>query len=65
MGGDLNRLEPTKMEDFSKRRATWIMLKEGGFIPYMQAMAGYDENYLQQFVASWKDRCMTINGITF
>ena len=35
MGGDLNRLEPTKMEDFSKRQATWIMLKEGGFVPYI------------------------------
>lgn len=47
MGGDLNRLEPTKMEDFSKRQATWIMLKEGRFVPYMQTMAGYDENCSQ------------------
>lgn len=52
MGEDLNKLEPTKLEDFSKRQATWIMLKKGGFIPYMQAMAGYDENYSQQYVAS-------------
>ena len=44
MGGDLNRLEPMKMEDFSKRHATWIMLKEGGFVPYMQVMTGYDDN---------------------
>ena len=33
MGGDLNRLKPTKMEDFSKRQATWISLKEEGSSP--------------------------------
>ena len=65
MGGDLNRLEPTKMEYFSKRQATWIMLKEGGFVPYMQALAGYDENCSQQFVNSQKDRWVAINDITF
>lgn len=65
MGGDLNRLEPMKMEDFSKRQATWIMLKEGGFVPYMQVVASYDENCSQKFIYSRKDRRVTINGITF
>ena len=44
MGGDLNRPELPKIEDYSKRMATWFMLKEGGFIPFMQSMKGYDEN---------------------
>lgn len=65
MGGDLNRLEPTKLEDFSKSWATQIILKEGGFVPYMQAMAGYDENCSQQFIATQKDRQVTINDISF
>ena len=47
MGGDLNREEPMNMEDFSKRQATWILLKKGEFVPYMQAMVGYNENCLQ------------------
>lgn len=65
MGGDVNSLDPTKMEDFSKRQATLIIPKEGGFVPYMQAIVGYDENNSQQFVSSWKDMRVTINGITF
>ena len=65
MGGDLNRLEPTKIESFKDRMATWFLLKEGGFFPYMQAMAGYDENCGLQFVNEWNDRKVTINGITF
>ena len=35
MGGDLNRLEPTKMEYFIDMMAPWFLLKEGGFLPYM------------------------------
>ena len=31
MGGDLNRLEPTKIENFKDWMATWYLLKEGGF----------------------------------
>ena len=65
MGGDLNRLEPPKREDYSKRMVTWFMLKEGGFIPFMQSMKGYDENCSLQFVNGWSDRRVTINGITF
>ena len=41
------------------------MLKEGGFIPYMQSIVGYDENCALQFVNGWNDRKVTINGITF
>ena len=41
------------------------MLKEGGFLPYMQSMEGYDENFSLQFVSRWNDRRVTINGITF
>ena len=41
------------------------MLKEGGFIPYMQSMAGYDANCALQIVNRWNDRRFTINGITF
>ena len=44
MGGDLNRMEPKKMENFRDRMATWYLLKEGGFLHYMMSMAGYDEN---------------------
>ena len=65
MGGDLNRMEPTKMENFKDRMATWYLLKEGGFLPYMMSMAGYDENCALQFVNSWNERKATINGITF
>ena len=65
MDGDLTRLEPTKIEDFKERMVTWFMLKEGGFIPYMQAMAGYDENCALQFVNGWNDRRVTIYGILF
>ena len=35
MGGDLNRLEPMKMENFKDKMSTWFLLKEGGFFPYM------------------------------
>ena len=31
MGGDLNRLEPTKIENFKDRMATWFLLKEEVF----------------------------------
>ena len=65
MGGDLNWMEPTKMENFKDRMATWYLLKEGGFLPYMISMAGYDENCALQFVNSWNERKVTINGITF
>ena len=65
MGGDLNRMEPTKMENFKDRMVTWYLLKEGGFLPYMMSMAGYDENCALQFVNSWNERKATINGITF
>ena len=44
MGGYLNRMEPTKVEDFSKRMATYFMLKEEYLVYYMEAMVGYDEN---------------------
>ena len=65
MGGDLNRLEPTKIENFKDRMVTWYLLKEGVFFPYMMSMARYDENCVIQFVNSWNDRKVTINGITF
>ena len=35
MGGDLNRLEPMKIENFKDRMVTWYLLKEGGLLPYM------------------------------
>ena len=40
MGGDLNRLEPMKIENFKDRMATWYLLKEGVFFPYIQSMVG-------------------------
>ena len=33
IGGDLNRLEPMRIENFKDRMATWFLLKEGGFFP--------------------------------
>ena len=65
MGGDLNRMEPTRIENFKDRLVTWYLLKEGGFLPYMMSMAGYDENCALQFVNSWNERKVTINDITF
>ena len=65
MGGDLNRLEPPKIKDYSTRMATWFIFKEGVFLPYMQSMEGYDENCSLQFVNKWNDRRVTINEITF
>ena len=65
MGGDLNRIEPPKMEDYSKHMATWIMLKEGGFIPFMEAIEGHEKNCSLQFVNGWSDIMVTINRITF
>ncbi len=62
---DLNRLEPMKMENFKVRIATQFLLKEGGFLTYMQAMAGYDKNCALQFVNGWNDYKVTINEITF
>ena len=53
------------MEDYSKRMATWFILKEGGFIPFMEAIEGHDENFSLQFANGWSDRMVTINGITF
>ncbi len=41
------------------------MLKGSGFILYMEAMSGYNENRSLQFVNSWKDRRVMINGISF
>ena len=65
MGGDLNRMEPMRIENFKDRMATWYLLKEGGFLSYMLSMAGYDENCALLFVNSWNDRKVTINNITF
>ena len=40
MGGDLNRLEPTRIEDFSKRMVTWFMLRGAGGIYSLHAIYG-------------------------
>ena len=48
-----------------ERLETLVMLKEGGFIPYMEAMVAYDENCSTQFVNGRNDRRVTINGISF
>lgn len=65
MGGDLLRIEPSIIEDNARKPLVWYMLKEGGFIPFMEVLNGYGESCSLQFVNSWEDRRVTINGILF
>ena len=65
MGGDLLHIEPSMVEDNARKPLVWYMLKEGGFIPFMEMLNGYDESCSLQFVNSWEDRKVTVNGISF
>ena len=53
------------IEENARKPLVWYMLKEGGFILFMEALNGYDKNCSLQFVNSWEDRRVTINGISF
>ncbi len=46
MGGDLLHIDPSKIEDSDQKILTYYMLKEGGLVPFMEAMNGYDESCL-------------------
>ena len=65
VGGDLLYIEPMMIEESSHKTLILYMLKEGGFIPLMEALNGFDENYSQLFFNSREDRKVTVNGITF
>ena len=52
------------IEESSRKPLVWYML-EGGLIMFMEALNGYDENCSLQFVNSWEDRRVMINGISF
>ncbi len=43
----------------------WYLLKEVNFILFTEAFNGHYENYSMQFVNSWEDHKVMINGISF
>ena len=65
MGGDMFRVEPIDIEDNMRKPCTWIMLKEGGLVSFMEAMVGYDENFSQQTFSSLINMRVMINKIYF
>lgn len=52
MGGDLLCIEPTIIEESSREPLIWYMLKEGGLVPLMEALNGFDESCSQQIFNS-------------
>ena len=52
------------IEDSSRKPLTWYMLKEGGLVPFMEAMND-DESCSLEFVNFWDNRKVMVNGITF
>lgn len=44
MGGDMARIEPSKIEDNVRKSHTWMALKEGGMFPFMEAIVVHDNN---------------------
>ena len=65
MGGDLLHIELLMIEDSAHKPLTYYMLKEGGLVSFMEVLNGFDESCSQQFVNSWDECTVTVNGITF
>lgn len=63
MGGNPIHIESSNVEDY--KEATWKYLRDGGLVPFMQCIKGYDKVVSMQFVNSWNNRRVVVNGISF
>ena len=44
------RIEPAMIDENMKKPLVWHILKEGGFVSFMEALNGHDDNFSMQFV---------------
>ena len=65
MGGDLMQIEPVVIDENMRKPLVWYLLKEGGLVSFMEALNGHEENFSMQFVNSWENCRLTLNGISF
>lgn len=66
MGGSSNHIELDEIEDFIRdSEVTLVYLCEGGLLPFMECIEGYDKHVSLQFVNSWANRKVTINDMAF
>ena len=55
-----------KIEDYIRKiETTWVYLGEGGLMPFMEGMEEHDEHISMQFINSWTDKKVNINGMMF
>ena len=55
MGGDLRHIEPIMINDNMRKPLVWCLLKEGGFVSFIEALNGDNENCSIQIVSSWEN----------
>ena len=65
MGADLMHIELAMTEENVRKPLVWYILKEGGFVLFMEALNGHNEKCSIQFVNSWEENRVMINGISF
>lgn len=69
LGGNMSTSDSTKLvvveECIINSEVTMIYLQEGGLLPYMDGMVKHNEVILMKFYQTWKDRKVTVNGMSF
>ena len=58
-------MESRKWHVGTKLNYNFTFLHKGGLIPFTECIQGHDERISSQFVETWKDQMVNINGILF
>lgn len=64
-GGDKVKTEPENSDEFHRDPIVQHICMEGRLAPLLESLVGHDEKMLAQFVGFWKDRRITMGGISF
>lgn len=65
MGGDRVKTELDNCDEFCRDPIVWHIYMEGGFVPLLESLVGHDEKMSAHFVGSWRERRVTMGGISF
>lgn len=66
MGATSDHIEPKAIEDrITNSEAAQTYLKEGSLSSFMEGMGIHDEHVSLQFMESWENKRVNINGVTF